>query len=264
MEILGYALSFIIGISLGLLGGGGAIVAVPVLVYIFGIETVLAQAYSLFIVGVSGLFGAAGHVRQKNVSFRYALLFGIPSLVMILLVRNFLLPLIPLSFEVGGIMFTRKFLLLQFLAVLMLLSGINMLTAKKDAHENSPARPLYFLVLAGLTEGLISGMAGAGGGFIIVFMLVSLVRIPVKKAIGTSLVIVSFKSLAGFLFDPQLPVVDWKFLSLFSALAVAGILVGVYLNKKTHPHLLKKYFGGFLVAMALFIMIKELVNFLQV
>lgn len=260
MEITGYVLAFIIGISLGLLGGGGAIVAVPVLVYLFGIETVLAQTYSLFIVGISGFFGSLGHLKH-NVNFKYALLFGIPSLISILVIRNFILPLIPEYFHIGNYSITRKFLLLQLLAVLMLFSGINMLKGRKDADENIPTKPFYFLIIAGAIEGIISGMAGAGGGFIIVMLLVSIVKVPVKKAIGTSLVIVSVKSLVGFFLDPQFVNIQWRFLSFFSALAILGILLGVWLNKKTNPGMLKKYFGVFLIGMALFIGIKELINF---
>jgi hypothetical protein len=264
MEIvIGYIASLVIGITLGLIGGGGSIVTVPVLVYLLHIEPVLATAYSLFIVGVASIVGAYPKNKHGNVDFRLAVVFGGPSIVTIFLTRKFLVPLIPSTLvTIGSLEITKSVFMLLLFATLMLIAAFAMITNKQSdtVDFTKSERPYRFTDYLGqsIGVGLLAGMVGAGGGFLIIPVLVSKRNIPMKKAIGTSLVIIAANSLIGFTGDLFHTTINWTFLFFITTLAVVGIIIGNKLSTYIDGQKLKKGFGWFVLAMGVSILLKEL------
>jgi uncharacterized membrane protein YfcA len=265
------------GLSLGLIGGGGSILTVPILVYLFQVDAVLATAYSLFIVGLTSLVGSVSHMRLGNIHWRTAIVFGIPSIISVFLTRSYVVPMIPdpiFTFGEsvnGGAAFvlTKSVGLLLLFAMIMVMAAYSMIKpAKKEVVSavNPPVAELdaptfnYPLILAeGAIVGLVTGLVGAGGGFLIIPALVLLAKLPMKKAVGTSLMIIAAKSLIGFVGDMSGDeVIDWNFLAVFSAIAVVGILLGSWLSKRIPGEKLKPAFGWFVLVMGTYIIIKEL------
>jgi uncharacterized membrane protein YfcA len=264
MEIVGYLLAAIVGISLGLIGSGGSILTVPILVYVMGVNPVLATAYSLFIVGSTALVGGVQSAMQKKVDFKTVLIFGIPSIAAVYATRMWLVPLIPKElFSVGSLVITKPIALMLLFAVVMILASISMIKSgkkKEEADENAPMKYNYpMILLEGAVVGLLTGLVGAGGGFLIIPALVILARMPMKLAVGTSLFIIAAKSLIGFIGDLQgSQVIDWKLLGSFTGFAVVGIFIGIWLSKKIPGDKLKKAFGWFVLVMGIYIIIKEI------
>ena len=259
MEIIGYLASILIGISLGLIGSGGSILTVPLLVYFFQVSPLLATTYSLAIVGLSSIAGVISRLKQKLVDFKTILVFGLPSIVGVFLARKFILPAIPEQMNWGAnLVLTKGHFIMLFFATLMLIAALSMILGKNKKEEEG-ILPVYgfSLMLVGLAEGLLTGIVGAGGGFLIIPALVILAKLPMKKAIATSLVIISIKSLVGFTGDLLHTAVDWSFLSKIILLATLGIITGNYLNKKMEGAKLKKGFGFFVLAMAIIIFIEQ-------
>lgn len=259
MEIIGYLVSILIGISLGLIGSGGSILTVPLLVYFFHVSPLLATTYSLAIVGLSSIAGVISRLKQKLVDFKTILVFGLPSIVGVFLARKFILPAIPEQMNWGAnLVLTKGHFIMLFFATLMLIAALSMILGKNKKEEEG-ILPVYgfSLMLVGLAEGLLTGIVGAGGGFLIIPALVILAKLPMKKAIASSLVIISIKSLVGFTGDLMYTSVDWSFLSKIILLATTGIITGNYLNKKMDGAKLKKGFGFFVLAMALIIFIEQ-------
>ncbi|MCD6064322.1 MAG: hypothetical protein K0R82_2233 [Flavipsychrobacter sp.] len=262
MEIFGYLAATLIGISLGLIGGGGSILTVPVLVYLFGIDVTLATSYSLFIIGMTSLVGAVRNHRNGQVSIRTALLFGVSSITTVFLSRKFLLPAIPdVLFQVGGFTVTRSFAVMVVFASLMLFASISMIRsgskAVQPSNEKTGIQFLINLLFAGIGVGLVTGLLGAGGGFLLIPVLVLLFRMPMKEAVGTSLLIIALNSLFGFAGDIGNLTPDWQFLFILTAIAIAGIVAGSILSTKINGNQLKKGFGWFVLIMAVYILIKE-------
>jgi len=263
MEILGYILAVIVGISLGLIGSGGSILTVPILVYIMGVNPVLATAYSLFIVGSTALVGGVQSAIQKRVDFKTVLIFGIPSIAAVYATRMWLMPVIPKElFTIGSLVITKSIALMLLFAVVMILASVSMIRPgkNKDPDENAPMVYNYpMILLEGAVVGLLTGLVGAGGGFLIIPALVLLARMPMKLAVGTSLFIIAAKSLIGFIGDLQgSEIIDWKLLGIFTAFAVTGIFIGILLSKKIPGQKLKKGFGWFVLIMGIYIIIKEI------
>ncbi len=264
MEILGFALAAIVGISLGLIGSGGSILTVPILVYVMAINPVLATAYSLFIVGSTALVGGVQSAIQKKVDFKTVLIFGIPSIAAVYATRMWLVPFIPQElFSIGSLVITKPIALMLLFAVVMILASISMIKSgkkKEDVDENAPMKYNYpMILLEGAVVGLLTGLVGAGGGFLIIPALVLLARMPMKLAVGTSLFIIAAKSLIGFIGDLQGgELIDWKLLGSFTAFAAVGIFIGIWLSKKIAGDKLKKTFGWFVLVMGVYIIIKEL------
>ncbi|MCU0326221.1 MAG: sulfite exporter TauE/SafE family protein [Spirosomaceae bacterium] len=263
METFGYFGALAMGLSLGLIGGGGSILTVPILVYLFSVDAVLATAYSLFIVGLTSLVGSVSHISQGNVHWRTAIVFGIPSIISVYLTRLFIVPLIPQNIaQFGSFAVTKPLLMLIVFAVLMVFASYSMIRECKNCKEvsDTPIRYNYPLILLeGLVVGMITGFVGAGGGFLIIPALVLLAKLPMKKAVGTSLVIIAFKSLIGFMGDLKgSETINWDFLIFFSAVAVVGILLGSILSKKVSNDKLKPAFGYFVLVMGIYIISKEL------
>lgn len=259
--LLGLLASLVIGLSLGLIGGGGSILTVPVLVYLFSVEPVQATAYSLFIVGLTSAVGAYPKYKEGLVNVKTALLFGAPSIVTVFLTRKWIVPNIPAElFSVGSFVLTKSLLLMLLFAILMVAASFSMIRdPKKKSSDVKPGGSFnYPLILAeGAIVGLLTGLVGAGGGFLIIPALVLLTGLPMKQAVGTSLLIIAAKSLIGFTGDLSQQTIDWTLLMSISAMAVAGIFIGNSLSRKIDGNKLKKGFGWFVLAMGLYILIKE-------
>ncbi|BFG70966.1 sulfite exporter TauE/SafE family protein [Sediminibacterium sp. KACHI17] len=262
MEIAGYIASLVIGISLGLIGGGGSILTVPVLVYLFGVEPVLATAYSLFIVGTSSLVGALPKYKQGLVNIKTAVIFGIPSIAAVFATRKFIVPHIPSEvFQIGDFIVTKPILMMLLFAVLMVFASVSMIRekGKSTKNENEEQKFNYpVILLEGAVVGVLTGLVGAGGGFLIIPALVLLSKLPMKQAVGTSLLIIAAKSLIGFTGDISNYKMDWTLLGLVTTLAIVGIFIGNQLSKKIDGNKLKKGFGWFVLVMGIYIIAKEL------
>ncbi|MEY3249672.1 MAG: hypothetical protein RL742_1715, partial [Bacteroidota bacterium] len=256
MEIIGYIGAALMGLILGLIGGGGSILTVPILVYLFHINPVLATAYSLFIVGLTSLIGSFSHIRMGNIHWRTAIVFGIPSIIAVYFTRRVIIPAIPQEiFSVSGFVVTKSLLLLLLFAVLMVAASISMIRKRKPRAASGEARFNYPLILAeGLIVGMVTGLVGAGGGFLIIPALVLLANLPMKQAVGASLIIIAAKSLIGFLGDLGVDTtIDWQFLLVFSSIATVGILIGSMLSKRIDDAKLKPAFGWFVLVMGVYI-----------
>ncbi|MGO2357175.1 sulfite exporter TauE/SafE family protein [Mesonia sp.] len=261
-EIFGYVGALLIGLVLGLIGGGGSILTVPILVYALSLNPVIATAYSLFIVGTTSLVGAVRNMKKGMVDFKTAIIFAIPAFIAVYLTRAFLIPAIPEElFLVGDFVVTKNLAIMLFFAVIMLLASLSMIRNKNnETDENAVITYNYpLIIIEGLVVGTITGIVGAGGGFLIIPALVLLAKLPMKKAVATSLFIIAIKSLIGFLGDVQTHYIDWSFLLSFTALSVLGIFIGIWLNQFIDGKKLKKAFGWFVLLMGIYIIYKELI-----
>lgn len=261
MEILGFIASIVMGLSLGLIGGGGSILTVPILVYLFSVNPVLSTAYSLFVVGLTSLVGSYSHFKKGNVDFKTAFIFGIPSIISVYSVRKFVVPVIPDPvFTFVNLAVSKDLFVMVLFAILMVVASVSMIRKpKNEIHEAKEAKynfPLIFI--EGIIVGAITGFVGAGGGFLIIPALVLFAGLPMKQAIGTSLLIIAMKSLIGFTGDlgSDTPL-DFRFMLLFSAFAMVGILVGSYVSKFISNEKLKPVFGWFVLIMGVYILGKE-------
>ncbi len=264
MEIIGYFASALIGVSLGLIGGGGSILTVPVLVYLFGVDPVLATAYSLFIVGSTSLVGAFPKYKDGLVNVKTAVIFGIPAIMAVYATRAWFVPMIPNPvFSIGDFVVSKAMLMMGLFAVLMVFASYSMIRDKKgDAKAEEATGPQKFnypMILAeGAIVGVLTGLVGAGGGFLIIPALVLFSKLPMKQAVGTSLLIIAAKSLIGFTGDLSHYEMDWTLLGIVTALAIVGIFIGNRLSRRVDGDKLKKAFGWFVLVMGIYILIKEL------
>lgn len=260
MEIIGYLGALLIGVVLGLIGGGGSILTVPIFVYILGINPVTATAYSLFVVGSAALVGAFRNALKGMVDFKTGIIFAIPAFIAVYLTRKFIVPSIPQElFSIGEFTLTKNMGIMMFFALIMLLASISMIRGRKDSKEEEKITYNYpLIVIEGLVVGFLTGIVGAGGGFLIIPALVLLAKLPMKKAVATSLMIIAIKSLIGFIGDVQNIEIEWGFLLLFTSLSVVGIFLGIYLNNYIDGKKLKKGFGWFVLVMGVYIVLKEM------
>ena len=332
MEILGFAASVLIGFSLGLIGGGGSILSVPILVYLFGIEPVLATAYSLFVVGISSSVGAFNYMRRGLLNYKTAMVFVVPSFIAVFLTRKYLVPAIPDQiFSLGKIDITSDlmfililvivmlglslltlnltyqgnkkhfkvfllvssaaimvFIVRQFIipaiphklimlgdftltksigimllfAIVMILASVSMIREKGEFKVEKDSQSLlnhsFSIILLGVLVGSVTGLVGAGGGFLIIPALVIIAGLPIKEAIGTSLLIIAVNSLSGFLGDIQNEDIHWVFLLGFTGLSIIGIFAGSYVSKFVNNQNLKRVFGWFILVMGFYIITREL------
>lgn len=280
METFAYLASALIGLSLGLIGGGGSIMTVPVLVYLFGVSPMMATSYSLFIVGSTSMVGAFSNYWKGFVNIKTALLFGISSISTVFLTRKFIIPAIPAHIAtIAGFSISQNMLTMVLFAVLMVLAATAMIrsgmvqradasdgsqtaenfSAANEASDESKPVDLPKLLMYGIAIGLATGILGAGGGFLLIPTLVLLVGLPMKEAIGTSLLIIALNSLIGFTGDLGHFIMDWVFLLKITGIAIIGIFIGGYLNKKIDGARLKKGFGIFVLVMGIYIILRELI-----
>jgi len=263
-EIVAYSSAIIIGFTLGLLGGGGSILTVPALVYLAGVNPVLSTAYSLYVVGSSSLVGSISYMKKGLLSYKTALIFAVPSLVSVYLTRRFVVPAIPDTlFTMGTFTLTKDMAIMVFFAIIMILASYSMIKGRKGGGNEDEDKITYnypLIFIEGAIVGLVTGIVGAGGGFLIVPALVMLAHLPMKLAVGTSLLIIAAKSLIGFLGDlgNSEVVINWSFLLAFTAFTIVGILIGSYMNRFVSAGKLKKAFGWFVLVMGLVIFGMEL------
>jgi uncharacterized membrane protein YfcA len=265
MTIAGYLAVVLVGISLGLIGGGGSILTLPILVYLFGVSPTVGTGYSLFIVGVAAAFGAFQYARQKLVNYKIGLIFALPAFLGVFLARKFIVPSLPDTiFEGQSFAFSKDTLIMMAFGVMMLAAAFSMIKGRKDTGLDDTqvqTPPLLLTVAEGLIVGAITGFVGAGGGFLIIPALVVLAKLPMKMAVGTSLMIIAIKSIFGFAGDiTSGPPIEWAFLGLLTATALVGILVGSSLVKKIPGDKLKPAFGWFVLVMGGFVITMQLIR----
>lgn len=246
MIALTIALAVLVGVSLGLLGGGGSILTVPLLAYVAGLDAKQAIATSLLVVGVTSAVGAISHARAGHVQWRTGLIFGVAGMV---------------GAYGGGLLarFIPGSVLLIGFAVIMIATAVAMLRGRKNACEGESPRslPVFKIVVEGLVVGLVTGLVGAGGGFLVVPALALLGGLPMPIAVGTSLVVIAMKSfagLAGYLTSVQ---IDWRLAAAVTAAALVGGLIGARLTARVDPDMLRKGFGWFVLAMSSVILGQE-------
>lgn len=266
MIIAGFIAFLIIGIILGLIGGGGSILGVPVLVYIMYYSAEMATSYSLFIVGLTALIGAIAYLRKGEISVEAILQFALASMISVFCVRKFVLPSIPETLHFFDFEFSKHVMIMIVFAVLILSSSVSMIKKRKynrinevkwDEFAKSPLG-LPFIILLGIAVGFITGFVGAGGGFIIVPVLIFFLRLNFKKAIGTSLCIIAINSLVGFTGNFGHQNIEWTFLLSISVICAIGILLGSMLSNKISSKKLKPAFGWFTLAVGIFVLVKEI------
>lgn len=261
MDEVGYLASIFIGISLGLIGGGGSILTVPVLVYLFRVDAVLATAYSLFIVGTTSIVGSFSYFTKGLVNIKTAVVFGIPSIAAVFLTRAFIVPAIPPEiFHIGNFIVTKDILLMLLFALLMIFASYSMIKKDKKSWDELPKKQQFnypLIIVEGAVVGILTGLVGAGGGFLIIPALVVLSKLPMKEAVGTSLVIIAAKSLIGFFGESGQTPIDYIFLTKVTAFAIAGNFIGIALSKKIDGSKIKPAFGWFVLVMGIYIILKE-------
>lgn len=259
-ELFGYASALVVGFVIGLAGGGGSILTVPIFVYVFNVPTVLATTYSLFVVGSTSLIGSINHIWKKRVDLRVTAAFALPSFVSVYLSRRFLVPALPDPlFQFGRFSLSKSDAILYFFAIVMVIAARAMIrNDRPEQGEAADGRPRYgTLSLDGLAVGLLTGTIGAGGGFLIVPMLVLLAGLPIHRAVATSVLIIAVNSFVGFLGDITHTRLNWNFLLPFTGLSIVGIFLGMYLARFVAPDKLKKGFGWFVLTVAGYMIARE-------
>lgn len=258
-NILGVIGALVIGVVLGITGGGGSILTVPILVYLLGVMPITATAYSLFIVGITALFGTFRNMMKRMIDFRVAFVFSIPAFIAVYLTRKLIIQSIPtIIFTVQDFVLTKDLAIMIFFAFIMFFSAISMIRIRKNIAVKQVREFNYFIIIIeGFVVGILTGLVGAGGGFLIIPALVLFANLPMKRAVATSLMIISIKSLIGFIGDIGNIEIDWEFLLMFSILSIVGIIIGIYLSNFIDGKKIKKAFGWFVLVMAIYIIIKE-------
>ncbi|MEP3836269.1 MAG: sulfite exporter TauE/SafE family protein [Algibacter sp.] len=259
-ETLGYVGALVVGLVLGLIGGGGSILTVPLLVYLLGYNPIVATAYSLFVVGITSMVGTYQKYKKGLVDIKTGVAFSFPSFVAVYLSRRFLVPGIPeILFSSDNFQLSKGMGIMIFFAFIMLLASFSMIKKGKEKIISLHPQPYYKTFIQAIIIGTITGVVGAGGGFLYVPALVIWANIPMKKAVGTSLIIITINSLIGFTGDVQTLDIEWVFLLTFTIISIIGILIGIFLSKFISGKKLKKSFGFFVIIMAVYIIFKELI-----
>jgi hypothetical protein len=259
MELIGYLSAIIIGLSLGLIGGGGSILTIPILVYLFKIDPELATSYSLFIVGITSLTGCISHYRMGNLQIKAALYFAIPSIVSILIIREVIFPQIAETlFSIASYQVSKSFLIMIIFSLLMIAASVSMIR-KNEVSTITGKTNFMQLGIIGFFIGIVTGFLGAGGGFLIIPALLFFAKLPMKQAIGTSLLIIFINSSIGFGGDLYIGTpIDYGFLLIISSIAFIGMLIGTQLSKRIDGAKLKPIFGWFVLVMGIYIITKEI------
>ncbi len=261
MEIIGYIAAIFMGLALGIIGGGGSILTVPILIYFFKFAGTAAATASLFVVGSTALVGGLINIYKKNVDFKTGIIFAIPSFIGVFLVRRFILPSIPdVAISSPFITLTKSDLTLIIFAVLMIFSAKTMVKKESALTASLPnpesATSFKNIFTKGLFVGCVTGFVGAGGGFLIVPALTLFFKLTMQRAIGTSLVIISANSLFGFAMSDN-STTAWPSIITISLLGIAGLLLGQRLSVQMPEQTLKKIFGYFILAIALVLLVDQ-------
>lgn len=259
MEYFGYLASIIIGLTLGLIGGGGSILTIPILVYLFQIDPELATTYSLFIVGITSLLGCISHYKMGNLQLKSALYFAIPSVFSILIIREVIFPQIATTlFTIATYQVSKNDLIMIVFSILMMAAAIAMIRKSKPIPEGLKTNYIQ-LGFIGFVVGIVTGFLGAGGGFLIIPALLFFANLPMKQAVGTSLLIIFINSSIGFAGDLYIgTAIDYQLLLVIAAMAFVGMLIGIQISKKINGAQLKPIFGWFVLIMGVYIITREL------
>lgn len=265
MIILGYIAAVLMGMVLGVIGGGGSILTVPILVYLMGVTPDVATGYSLLIVGATAAFGAVRYFKEGLVDVKASILFAVPSIIAVYLTRAFLMPAIPETISVQSLTIDKNLGIMVLFAMLMLASAAMML--KKAYSKSAPATQVVenkqpnvgLIIIEGAVVGVVTGILGAGGGFLIIPALVLILGMPMKNAVGASLFIIALKSLLGFIGDLQTGIqLEMPLLPLMLVATFIGMAVSTKVAGKLDGAALQKFFAFFTLVIAVFIMTKEL------
>ena len=262
MHIAGYCFSLLIGFSLGLIGGGGSILTIPVLVFFFKIDPAIATTQALFIVGLTAISGSVPHYRNHNIDYKTAFLFGIPSVMVLFIMRRWLLALIPSTiFRLGSLVLSKPLFIMIIFSILMLIAGWTMI--RENSYIPSKEKQSFTrLIIQGCITGAVTGFIGIGGGFIIVPSLVLFAGLSMKKAIGTSLTIITINCLVGILGNLEAAAsLDYFFLSTFAAFAIMGMLAGTWAIRFIPDKKLKPVFGWIVLAMSVIVFIRIFIQY---
>ncbi len=268
-EILGYVIGFFVGVIMGMLGGGGSLL-LPVMLYLLHKDVSLATAYTTILVGITAVFGAVPRWRRRQIDWPTTFALGVPVSMGMLLVRGWLFEAIPDELmTLGSITITRKMFVLTLFAGILLLSFAVMvgligrdLKPHTNMRQDRPVKFYLLLLVSGFLIGIIPGFTGAGGGVLIVPLLVILFGTPMKTVVGTSLTIIFAKSLIGFFLGDVLRIgsmIEWPFLAGFGLVMVLGVLAGTAIAHRIDGRLLKTGFAWFMLSLAIFIIIKEVI-----
>jgi|TARA_B110000967_G_scaffold94986_1_gene97586 uncharacterized membrane protein YfcA len=259
VDIFLYFWALLIGLVIGLFGGGGSILAVPVFVYIFHLNPILATSYSLFVVGFSAAVGTLININKKLIVYKTALVFSLPALGSVFFSRRYIITNLPdILFDLGFVLVTKEMALMLLFSSVIILSAISILKNNKLAVSHKPKTINYnLLFIVGLGVGLLTGLVGAGGGFIIVPALVLFANLDVKQAVATSLIIITFNALFGFVADITQVAIDWRFLIIFTSVSICGIFIGSYVSNFIEEKSLKNNFARFMLLMAILIIYNE-------
>ena len=261
MLLLGFVGALLMGLVLGLIGGGGSILTVPIMVYFLDVNPILATAYSLFIVGITAFVGAVRNFQNQLVDFKTGIIFAIPAFIGVYIARAYFIEMIPDEIIILSAVLQKGTAIMIFFSLIMLLASYFMIRENNNEIKSSTINySKLILSIEGLVVGILTGIVGAGGGFLIIPALVLFAKLPMKKAVATSLMIIAIKSLFGFIGDLGNVnlIFDWPLLILFTILAVIGIYFGIYLTKFIEGKSLKKGFGWFVLVMAFVILFKEI------
>lgn len=260
MEYLGYFAAVLMGISLGLIGGGGSILTVPILVYLFAQNPLIATTGSLFVVGSTALVGALLSARKRLIDFKTGILFSIPSFAGVFVARHLVLPNLPdVIFAQHGVTLTKALLVMGLFAMLMVLASRAMIRSGRAVNPVGDQKTsLLTIGMNGFLVGVTTGFVGAGGGFLIIPALVLLLKVPMKIAVGTSLAIIAANSLFGFAISMSEHHLDWPVLLKVTAIGVLGILIGQKFSSRVNEKSLKKGFGYFVLLIGTLVLIDQL------
>ena len=260
-HIVGYAGAVLTGLILGLMGGGGALLSIPVLHYLFLIPADVATGYSLFLIGVTATSGAIQNIREKLVDYNALAYYGIPSAVTVYCVRRFLIPNLPDTIiHIYGYTLDKNHTILGLLCIVMFTLAYKMILVEPEIEQEHEVKESEIgkLIMYSVLIGLFIGVVGAGGGFLMTPALIYIAHLSIKKAIGTSLLLVAGNSLIGFMGDIHSnQTMDWKFLFIFSSFSIVGVFVGIYLQQFIQAKKLKKMFGWFVLFIAVLMVLKE-------
>ncbi len=261
---IGFVLAILVGMTLGLVGSGGTILTVPILVYVMGVDPILATTYSLFAVGTTASIGGLRGLRNGDIDLSHVYHFGVPSLLAVFMTRTFLLPLVPEVIYIGAYGMHQSVVLMLVFAMVMLTSAISMIRASTTLSI-MPSRPSgdtrIVVVSAGILVGFVTGVVGAGGGFLIIPILVNFLHLSIRRAVATSLLIIAINSFFGIMGDlEKFKEFNWCLLLGYTLFTIGGIFAGFSLAEKISGALLKKIFGYFILVVATGILIKEILG----
>lgn len=256
MIIFGLFLAVFVGVTLGLVGSGGSILTVPIFVYIFGVDPVLATAYSLFAIGSTSMIGGVKGFLHNDVDIDKLLKFGVPSMISVFVTRKYIVPLIPDEFHIAGYIIPQETVLMVCFAVLMLFAAYAMMHEIKVSKQNFP---FWSVVVKGVFVGSVTGIVGAGGGFLIIPALTNFFHLSMKKAVSTSLVLIAINSILGLIGDwRRINLFDWNILLLYTGLTIVGLFIGFFWSNKIDGKRLKKIFSIGIILVAVLVLLEEL------